>query len=199
MIMRAIITLFGFVCFLLLMDFGSPVNATHYSVGKDLHDDKNKHHQKAEAASIHTRKRGHSHELNLDKKNKQLLRREMQLISASMIEILEAIPSGDWDAVHQAAGKIHQAELLKQGLSAAEKKSLADKLPHGFIKLDHRFHYLAGMLSHVAEERDYDLVNFYFYKMNETCMACHKKFASKKFPGLGEPNKHEAKHGGGHH
>jgi len=29
-----------------------------------------------------------------------------------------------------------------------------------------------------------DVVNFYFYKMNDACVSCHGKYAAERFPGL---------------
>jgi hypothetical protein len=57
--------------------------------------------------------------------------------------------------------------------------------------LDQRFHYYAGMLSHVAREGDMELANFFVYKMRESCSTCHANYAGARFPGFKRPNKHE--------
>ncbi|MBL1276470.1 MAG: hypothetical protein COB30_010305 [Ectothiorhodospiraceae bacterium] len=63
-------------------------------------------------------------------------------------------------------------------------KELHAVLPHEFIEKDKRFHYLAGMLEHAAKNRKFELINFYFSEMNESCVGCHMVFATHKFPAL---------------
>ena len=63
-------------------------------------------------------------------------------------------------------------------------KELHAVLPHEFIEKDKRFHYLAGMLEHASKNKKPELINFYFSKMNESCVSCHTVFATHKFPAL---------------
>jgi len=73
---------------------------------------------------------------------------------------------------------------LKQGLTAEQIKHFHHSLPEQFIKLDHSFHQYAGMLAHAADAKNADVVSFYFYKMNESCVQCHSSYAQDTFSGF---------------
>ncbi|VAX20156.1 hypothetical protein MNBD_NITROSPINAE02-1223 [hydrothermal vent metagenome] len=132
--------------------------------------------------------------LELSPELKDLLTLEMQSIQTGMIDILGAIPAGDWDKVAETADKIAKSFIMKQKLSPEQFKELATSLPLEFRKLDNRFHTQAAMLSHVARERHVDLVNFYFYKMTESCVECHSGYATSKFPKLKTGGMDHGKH-----
>ncbi len=124
----------------------------------------------------------------------ELLSKEMTSIQESMMKMVPAIAAGEWDRVERLAGGIAMGHIMKQKLTGEQKKSLHDGLPMAFKVLDNRFHDYAGMLAHVTRERHTELTTFYFYKLTETCLACHSKFAKKRFPGLTEPsNMHRPK------
>lgn len=120
-----------------------------------------------------------------------LLIKEMQAIDAGMARLSSAVATGDWAEIAQIGHAIKNTYILQQQLTKQQRHQLHSSLPAAFKKLDHQFHYYAGMLHHVAKERDLDLVHFYVYKMNESCTACHAQFAAQRFTGFNEPNKHK--------
>lgn len=129
--------------------------------------------------------------LQLSPEIQQLLQREMQQIRSGMETLVFAMASADWQQIEKTAANIQQGYIMKQTLSVEQKHQLHQALPQTFKTLDQRFHYYAGMLSHVARERDMELANFFIYKMNESCSACHSQYAVARFPGFGQPNKHK--------
>lgn len=111
-----------------------------------------------------------------------LLQKEMQALQKGMMDIIPAYIAGNWGEIKVIAHQMKNSYIMKQQLTDAQKKELHSTLPDSFIELDQQFHYLAGMLEHVAEEEKLELINFYFSKMGETCMSCHAQFATHKFP-----------------
>lgn len=115
---------------------------------------------------------------------RELLSKEMLALQDGMAEIIPAYTSGDWGKVEAIAGKMKNSYILKQSLTGDQKKELGAVLPSGFKEKDQQFHYLAGMLEHVAKGRKVELINFYVYKMIESCVGCHTSYATHKFPRL---------------
>jgi len=115
---------------------------------------------------------------------RDLLNQEMQALQTGMQSIIPAYISGNWDEIATTAGKMQNSYILKQSLTESQIKELHSLLPPAFIEKDQRFHYLAGMLQHVATNKNPELINFYFSKMNESCISCHTQFATHKFPAL---------------
>ncbi len=68
------------------------------------------------------------------------------------------------------ARNIKESFILKQEVTKKQLEELHKVLPKVFIQLDSSFHNTA------------ELVNFYFYKMNEACVTYHSTFAKEKFP-----------------
>lgn len=115
---------------------------------------------------------------------RDLLSQEMQALQSGMMSIIPAYISGNWGEIETIAGKMKSSYILKQSLTERQVKELHSVLPHAFIEKDQRFHYLAGMLEHVAKNKKVELINFYFSEMNESCVSCHTIFATHKFPAL---------------
>lgn len=113
-----------------------------------------------------------------------LLSSEMQQLQKGMTEILPLYVSGQWAEIAVIAGKMESSYVLKQQLSEEQMHELHTKLPAGFIKIDQRFHYLAGMLEHVAERQKVELIGFYISEMGEACVSCHTQYATQRFPAL---------------
>jgi len=123
---------------------------------------------------------------------RNLLSEEMRQLERGMTEIFPLYISGDWAAIEPIASKIENSYVLKQNLSEEQVHELHSKLPAGFIELDQRFHYLAGMLEHAAKMEKPELIGFYYSKMGETCVSCHRQHAKKRFPKLApKPNAHD--------
>ena len=120
---------------------------------------------------------------------RDLLSQEMKAVQSGMMSIIPAYSSGNWGEIVNIAGQIKNSYILKQSLTESQVKELHSVLPHAFIEKDQRFHYLAGMLEHAAKNKKPELINFYFSKMNESCVSCHTVFATHKFPALSPKEK----------
>ena len=128
---------------------------------------------------------------------RELLSQEMRALQNGMISIIPAYHSGNWGEIEVTARKMKNSYILKQKLTKNQATELHSVLPHEFIEKDQKFHYLAGMLAHAAKNKKPELINFYFSEMNESCVSCHSKFATHRFPALiSNPKK---KHQHGHH
>jgi len=132
--------------------------------------------------------------IHLSEDVRELLREEMQEIKKGMESLVLSAASGKWEEIEETGRKIQHSYILKKQLSDAQKHELHQALPARFRTIDQKFHYYAGMLSHAAKERDIELVNFYIYRMNESCASCHSGFAKETFPGFAGPGGHEHEH-----
>lgn len=124
---------------------------------------------------------------------RDLLAREMLALETGMQAIIPAFSSGNWSEIAGIAEQMENSYILKQALTDEQKKELHSLLPVSFIDLDKQFHYLAGMLKHVAKKQKSELVGFYFSKLNESCVGCHAQYATHRFPAF------EKKTGTGEH
>lgn len=113
---------------------------------------------------------------------RELLAKEMQALQKGMMSIIPAYASGNWKEIEDIASKMENSYILKQSITETQVKELHRLLPESFIKLDQKFHYYAGMLSHVAMKRKPELVGFYFSKLSESCVSCHSQYATHRFP-----------------
>jgi hypothetical protein len=130
---------------------------------------------------------------SLSPKLRELLTKEMLELEKGMMSIIPAYVSGNWSEIENVADKMKSSYILKQSLTGKQVKELHTSLPDSFIKLDQQFHYLSGMLSHVAKNKKAELVGFYFSKLSETCVSCHTQHAIHKFPSLA-PSKETHQH-----
>ncbi|MCG3200366.1 MAG: hypothetical protein NFCOHLIN_00218 [Gammaproteobacteria bacterium] len=115
---------------------------------------------------------------------RELLREEMRGISKGMEALVTAIATGDWKMVTDTSARIRASYIMEQRLTAAQKDELETELPEVFKLMDANFHREAGNLGHAAEVRDAELTSFYFYRMVESCVACHSAYATTRFPNL---------------
>jgi hypothetical protein len=125
-----------------------------------------------------------SAEIHLSPGLHQLLNAEMAAIENGMQELIPAISSGEWMTVASIAQNISDSFIMKQKLSAEQKEELHRALPALFIEMDQDFHASAAMMAHAAGMKNADVVNFYYFKLINACISCHKKFAAQRFPGL---------------
>jgi hypothetical protein len=128
-----------------------------------------------------------SGKLNLSADLRVMLNQEMQLLKGGMESLVLSTVSGKWGKIATIGQQIKQSYILSQKLSSEQHQQLAEQLPPGFKSLDDKLHHYAGMLAHVAQQQDIELVNFYIYKINETCSSCHSRFARDKFEGFRQP------------
>ena len=133
---------------------------------------------------------GNKIHLSADLRN--LLGEEMVAIENGMKNLVPAISSGEWEKVASIAQNISNSFIMKQRLTTAQKDELHRVLPGQFIEMDQDFHNSAGMLAHAAGMKNADVVNFYFFKLNSGCVACHSKYATERFPGLVKGDKRDS-------
>ena len=135
---------------------------------------------------------------NLSPELRALLQQEMQALQNGMIAVIPAFVSGDLGTVETIAKNMKDSFILKQSITREQMHELHSTLPEQFLKMDQEFHYFAGMLSHTANRKKLELVNFYLSKLTESCVACHAQFATHKFPGLASGKPMGDHHGEGH-
>jgi hypothetical protein len=112
---------------------------------------------------------------------RKLLSQEMLALQKGMMFLVPELASGNWQEVEKISKKIKASYILKKQLTKEQAKELHSKLPATFIELDQSFHKDAGKLAKMAENKNAELANFYFYKMNNACIQCHSKFAKHRF------------------
>ena len=122
-----------------------------------------------------------------------LLQKEMMAIDTAMKEIVSLNATGDTQKISLIAKQIKESFILKQSLTQKQRQALHTALPADFIKQDEKFHYYAGMLEHVAENKKSELIGFYYTKLFEACSSCHQAHAKHRFVHFDEAIK-ESKH-----
>lgn len=122
---------------------------------------------------------------------KAALLEEMTAIDKGMAGLVHEISHANWDNIEKTAKMIEQSYIIKKKLSKAQLEQLHHKLPVGFQRMDEKFHKLAGMLAHSAKDRNIDLTSFYFYRLIESCVKCHSRYARERFPGFSGAEKQE--------
>lgn len=126
----------------------------------------------------------------LTPKLKALITDEMGQVAQATAELAPAIAAGDHLRAARLGAAIRDSFILKRSLTEQDKKDLTSAVPPEFVALDRRFHGMAGKLAHAAEQEDSELQGFYYSKMLESCVSCHSKFASDRFPGLAQDGAH---------
>ena len=123
---------------------------------------------------------------------RELLKKEMLALEKGMLAIFPAYVSGDFNKIETIASDMKNSFILKQNITDEQKHELHSKLSQSFIELDQKFHYLSGMLEHVAERKKPELIGFYFSELSDACMSCHSQHATHKFPAfISKKEKHE--------
>ncbi|KPK38492.1 MAG: hypothetical protein AMJ69_08310 [Gammaproteobacteria bacterium SG8_47] len=123
-------------------------------------------------------------ELELTPELGQMLVQEMQALEDAVMALIPAISSGNWERIAAIGRNIHDSHIMRQALSDAQIEALHQSLPARFQELDHALHHSACQLSQAARKHNIDTVLFYFYKLNEGCVACHSRYARQRFPDL---------------
>ena len=113
-----------------------------------------------------------------------LFSREMLALQNGMMQMVPLYIAGKLDDIAAIAAQMESSYVLKQNLSDSQMHELHARLPDAFIEQDQQFHYLAGMLEHVAKRGKTELVGFYISEMGEACVACHAAYATRRFPAM---------------
>lgn len=133
-------------------------------------------------------------DLELSPELMELLRAEMRALLSGVQSLPVGIATADWKSVADASGQIGASYILDQKLTPAQKKELNTSLPEHFKRLDAHFHLEAKKLEAAAANHDAQLSAFHYYRLIETCTACHTIYAPSKFPGFSPDAKHEHNH-----
>lgn len=117
---------------------------------------------------------------------------EMQQVDANMQRIVVGLPRADWTALVEASHDIEGSFILEQKLTAEQRTELHRALPERFLAFDARFHDTAERLGAAARKGDAELAAFYTYKLVESCVSCHARYALHRFPAFesGRPTGH---------
>ena len=167
-------------------------NAEDHASGQhDKHHDKKHsgHHSKTEDMHNIAQHKVSTKKL-LPKELNDILLKEMNALSQGLSQLMPEVTSGNWQQIQNIGQKMHDSYILKQSLNKKQIAHLHKMLPENFKTLDHQLHHSAGMMAHAAEKKNIELVNFYLYKMTETCVACHSQYATDRFPQLAPSKKH---------
>lgn len=123
-------------------------------------------------------------ELGLSPDVRALLQAEMREIAGASQAIVILMVSGDWAAIARMSEQIRDSYVMKQNLTDAQELELEEKLPRRFKSLDGEFHSRAERLRFAAASRDSEMIAFHYYRLLETCAACHAEYARSRFPGF---------------
>jgi hypothetical protein len=123
-------------------------------------------------------------ELQLSPELIELLRAEMRALLSGVQSLPVGIATADWKSVADTSAQIRASYILDQKLSPTQKKELDTSLPEYFKRLDSHFHLEAKKLEAAAVNHDAQLSAFHYYRLIETCTACHSIYASSTFPGF---------------
>jgi hypothetical protein len=122
--------------------------------------------------------------LQLSEELMELLRAEMRALLTGIRSLPAGIATADWRAVAETSAQISASYILEQKLSPAQRDELGASLPEHFRRLDAGFHREAEKLGSAALNHDAQLAAFHYYRMLETCTACHATYAPARFPGF---------------
>jgi len=123
----------------------------------------------------------------------ELLREEMRALLPGIQTIAAGIATADWKNVSDKSAQIRASYILEQKLTPSQREELNSSLPEHFKRLDLDFHLEAKKLEAAAASHDRQLAAFHYYRLIETCTACHALYAVSRFPGF-KPTT-EATHG----
>lgn len=124
---------------------------------------------------------------DLTDKLRQVLQQEMRSVQSAMATIHTAMVTGAHDAVASNAQQIHDSFILQQTLTEEDRKDLISLVPQGFIELDREFHQLAAALAEAGRQSDTAEQQQLYTRMTHSCVACHGRYVSERFPRVGRP------------
>lgn len=111
-----------------------------------------------------------------------LLVQEMQAVDAAAERIRHALVRADLPTVAREAQAIHDSFILKQEMTAEQRRVLMQTAPQAFIEMDRAFHQTAAELADYARTARLDETATTFGGMLQQCAACHVTYAPDRFP-----------------
>ncbi|MGC3872524.1 hypothetical protein ACPF7Z_04550 [Halomonas sp. GXIMD04776] len=122
----------------------------------------------------------------LTEKLRGLLVKEMIEIEAAMKETYGAIIQGKHEEVAQKGQAIHDSFILEQSLTEQDRQDLKAAVPKEFLQMDQRFHQLSASLVEAGKQKNTEEQLETFNRMTESCVACHSRYVTDRFEGLGD-------------
>lgn len=113
----------------------------------------------------------------------ELFRSEMRSLLSGSQTIAAALPNADWAAIATTSKRMKQSYVLELQLNEEQRLEL-ERRPEQFKRLDAQFHRGTEKLALAAEQKDAQLVAFYFGRLLEECTQCHATYAQSRFPGF---------------
>ena len=136
---------------------------------------------------------GHGETLVLQPDLLALLQAEMREITTGVQKIPVAIAQADWETLAHTGQSIQSSYIMAKALTQEQAEALNTGLPARFKEMDSEFHARAGMLTHAAQARDFELASYHYSRLIESCAQCHSLYAKARFPGFG-PAKEQGHH-----
>lgn len=124
----------------------------------------------------------------LPSKLRVLLIQEMQAIDKASQQIHSAIVQGHHDVVAEKAQAIHDSFIMAQQMTPADESALLAAVPKAFLTRDEELHELSAKLAQAGRAHDTARQMQLFSEMTKGCTACHKAYATARFPGLDSKN-----------
>lgn len=123
---------------------------------------------------------------DLPPKLRGLLIQEMNAILDASKTILDAIVRGQDQVVADKAQAIHDSFIMKQAMTADDKKALLAAAPKSFLKRDRAFHALSANLADAARKGDGAKQLSLYRDLLSACIDCHAHHAQDRFPALNQ-------------
>ncbi len=123
-------------------------------------------------------------EINISKKLRRILSAEMNATQRSMNNLAIAIPAGHWDDIMENVKKMKEGYIMKKKLSTKQMEDFFGSLPAGYNEIDREFKKTVRDMITAAGEQNSERTNYHYFKLNESCIKCHSKYAKKRFPGF---------------
>lgn len=119
---------------------------------------------------------------DLPPKLRGLLIQEMNAILDASKAILDALVRGQNEIVAEKAQAIHDSFIMKQAMTADDKKALLAAVPEDFLKRDRAFHALSASLADAARKGDRAATLGLYRDLVSACIDCHARHAQDRFP-----------------
>jgi hypothetical protein len=123
----------------------------------------------------------------VDARYRLMLRQEMVQVEATARRLASHLVRGESELAAGAAAAIRDTLVLERSLTPAQREELRQQLPPGYRQHEEDFRRTAGALSAVAAAGDLEEGARLYGRLLDTCLACHSRYASGRFPGFTEP------------
>lgn len=133
-------------------------------------------------------------DLELSPEVMNLLRAEMEEITAGMQTIAVSLAAADWGSIQETSERIQSSYIMKRKITQEQASELEQSLPQQFKQLDAEFHQRAEKLGEAAADHDAELVAFHYSRLMESCAGCHAAYAKERFPDFSAPEQHGHSH-----